>query len=548
MNLAHVRIAMGQPGDALAHADEAIALLSSSSAGVELVSARLARATALAYEGDINGARVESALAIDLAEPGQVAELALEIGHFEALLGESWRAKALMESVAQRLDPTTDNGEQVLYAGILIKSTEFELASARTDLDKLQFGQPRSSSAFEARRFLAVGLIQALDRDPDAKRSINAGTRLASSQHAHLWQTYGLTLAALADASADPSAAVISAARERPVVLSMLAEVVAARLKDLDPVAGQEVLREAGHKPWRWRSAVRRLLTSPVLEDRRAGASVLRIVGELEDVKRLRDVGRQLRDRNSPKLGFELARRLADHVFVEDLGRVRIMAGSRTIEGGDVRRKVLALLCLLLSKARFASTREEVVDSLWPDLSPNAALNSLNQTVYFLRRVFEPAYEEDTSPGYLGQDGETIWLDSELIDGRSRRCLELIRANPGQPSPEAALALAQEYRGRFALDFAYEEWTTAYRDGLHAGYLRVLELAIRTDLDTGHFGRGTFLAERAMEVDPEAEEIQAALVRLYRLSGAHAAAAEQYAHYAQTMRELGLEPAAYLDV
>jgi DNA-binding SARP family transcriptional activator len=206
------------------------------------------------------------------------------------------------------------------------------------------------------------------------------------------------------------------------------------------------------------------------------------------------------------------------------------------------------LLCLLISKPHFASTREEVVDSLWPDLDPQAALNSLNQTVYFLRRVFEPGYEEETSPGYVGQDGETIWLDAELIDGRSRRCLELIRSTTGPPSPDVALALANEYRGKFALDFAYEEWSAPYRDALHAGYLRVMEHAIRIDLDTGHFGRGTYLAERAMEIDPEAEEIQAALVRLYRLSGAHAAAAEQYAHYAQSMRDLGVEPAAYHEV
>jgi DNA-binding SARP family transcriptional activator len=222
--------------------------------------------------------------------------------------------------------------------------------------------------------------------------------------------------------------------------------------------------------------------------------------------------------------------------------------GSRIVEGSEVRRKVLALLCLLVSKARFSSTREEVVDSLWPELDPAAALNSLNQTVYFLRRVFEQDYEEDTSPGYVGQDGETIWLDPELVEGRSRRCLEIIRSTPGPPSPEAALALAHEYRGKFALDFAYEEWSGAYRDSLHAGYLRVMEHAIRIDLDTGHFGRGTYLAERAMEVDPEAEEIQAALVRLYRLSGAHAAAAEQYGHYAHAMRELGVEPALLIDL
>jgi hypothetical protein len=76
----------------------------------------------------------------------------------------------------------------------------------------------------------------------------------------------------------------------------------------------------------------------------------------------------------------------------------------------------------------------------------------------------------------------------------------------------------------------------------------VMEHSIRSDIDTGQFARGTFLAERALEVDPEAEEIQAALVRLYRLSGAFAAAAEQYQHYSSAMRSIGIEPPALADV
>jgi DNA-binding SARP family transcriptional activator len=208
----------------------------------------------------------------------------------------------------------------------------------------------------------------------------------------------------------------------------------------------------------------------------------------------------------------------------------------------------MALLCLLLTKARFASTREEVAEALWPDQDPSSALNSLNQTVYFLRRVFEPNYRDETSPVYVGQDGETIWLDQDLVDSRSRRCAEIVRAMPGDPTPQGSLELAREYRGRFALDFAYEDWTSGFREALHAAYLRVMERAIQIDLDTGHVNRGTFLAERAAEVDPEADEIQAALVRLYRLSGAHSAAAEQYGRYFQTMNDLGVEPRPFAEM
>jgi len=50
------------------------------------------------------------------------------------------------------------------------------------------------------------------------------------------------------------------------------------------------------------------------------------------------------------------------------------------------------------------------------------------------------------------------------------------------------------------------------------------------------------------QAEPDAEEIQVALVRLYRLSGAHAAAAEQYGHYAQSLRDLGIDPPALSEV
>ena len=64
------------------------------------------------------------------------------------------------------------------------------------------------------------------------------------------------------------------------------------------------------------------------------------------------------------------------------------------------------MLCFLLTRPRFSSTRDEVLDALWPDLEPGVALNSLNQTVYFLRRVFEPTYREEATPGYLRQESD----------------------------------------------------------------------------------------------------------------------------------------------
>jgi DNA-binding SARP family transcriptional activator len=243
-----------------------------------------------------------------------------------------------------------------------------------------------------------------------------------------------------------------------------------------------------------------------------------------------------------PSLGKGLARRLAEHVFVEDLGRVVIRVGSTEVAGSSIRRKVLALLCLLISRPAFSATRDDVLDALWPDMDPGAAINSLNQTVYFLRRVFEPDYNEDLSPGYVHHESEILWLNSELIACQSQRCAELVASAQEDPSSSAAVSLSELYSGKFALDFMYEEWGSEYRDGLHLAYLQIVEATVSADIAMGRYLRGITLARRALLVEPKLESLERSLLRLFRLTGAHAAAAEQYQHYAAMLRdEAGIE-------
>ena len=264
-------------------------------------------------------------------------------------------------------------------------------------------------------------------------------------------------------------------------------------------------------------------------------------LGSPEDVSRLRRFSK--RRSADPDLGRGLARRVAETVFVEDQGRVVITIGSRRIEGTSIRRKVLTMLCFLLTRPRFSSTRDEVLDALWPDSEPGVALNSLNQTIYFLRRVFEPSYREDMSPGYLRHESDVVWLDRTLVSSRSQLCSDYIRTLGPRPSPEEVAQLTSMYRAQFALDFTYEEWAVAHRDMLHASFLQIVESAVASDMATGHWDRGIVNARRGLAVDADAEQIEASLVRLLRLSGAHAAAAEQYAHYSAVLKEgLGIEP------
>jgi DNA-binding SARP family transcriptional activator len=415
-------------------------------------------------------------------------------------------------------------------------------------LDALNAGVHHTGVAFEARRRVVGALSLASGAHPSAKAEARGAAEFARAQGAFLWARLGDIVASCADPSADPSPTVVNLATADPAVISMAAERLIPRLADCSEAALGAIGNEVALRPERWRDCLRDGVRLEDQTSRHIAAEMLLMIGEQQDVRLLRDQGNVRHDRFLAAKARDLARRLAQRVVVEDLGRVRILIGPQSIEGSDIRRKVLSLLCFLLTKARHAASREEAIDALWPEQEPDAAMNSLNQTVYFLRRVFEPAYREEVSPGYVHQDGESLWLDPELITSRSNTCRDLVRRAATGPLQDVAAALAREYHGPFALDFPYEEWATSFRDSLHAPFLRVMEHAIRADIDAGDFGRGIELAERVHEVDSESEEIQIALVRLYRLSGALAAAADQYERYAAGVRELGLEPASLAEL
>jgi DNA-binding SARP family transcriptional activator len=323
-----------------------------------------------------------------------------------------------------------------------------------------------------------------------------------------------------------------------------VAEVLIERLHRLDELSIELIEAEAEGRPDRWRDSVRRAALDENGPNRVQAARILDRIGGPSDIPLLRAVARSSKkSRTDSTLGRGLARRLAERVNVEDQGRVEIHVGHAVIPGTDLRRKVLALLCYLLTRSRFSATRDEIIDAIWPEMAPDVAVNSLNQTVYFLRRVFEQGYKEDVSAGYVHHDSDVLWLDPVLIHSRSQACRELLDSMGSDPSPNDVDALSELYVGRFALDFSYEDWAVPYRDALHVAYLQVIEAAVNRDIETGHHDRAIRLARRALSIDPDLESLELSLLRLYRMTGAHSAAAEQYAHYAAYLRdELGVEP------
>ena len=69
-----------------------------------------------------------------------------------------------------------------------------------------------------------------------------------------------------------------------------------------------------------------------------------------------------------------------------------------------------------------------------------------------------------------------------------------------------------------------------------------------SDADAGGVDRAIRLAQRALEVDPELDDVERTVIKLYTVAGAHAAAADQYEHYEAAQRDLGLDPPPFEDL
>jgi ATP/maltotriose-dependent transcriptional regulator MalT/DNA-binding SARP family transcriptional activator len=542
VNLSLCATAQGNAKEAVDAGEASLRLLSTSGNSGDVAAARINTAKGLAH----HGRRAEWLLHETeiLFHQGWMEPVILsEVAELEAMYGDPAVAARVMKALPpERRDEVLNSFRRLVCARVCL--LQGDLPGAQ---DLIAGIGPVSLAPGFTRAVASLRLqvaAMAGKRDSELLEACDLEAKLADGQQAWFWSKSIRLTKALASSSSELNAFIAALAPADAAYLSIQAELVLRRLAELESGTLEIVRCEAVARPERWRYAVRVLLVTDrrnPLETKRA-AQILELVGDEDDVLLLRAIGKT-KHLKMPEAGKTLVRRLAPKAYVDDLGRVSIRVGGRVVSGADIRRKVLSLLAYLLTRPQYTATREQVIDALWPEMEPEQGANSLNQTSYFLRQVFEPKTIDDLSAGYLNCRGDLIWLDKDLVSSRSSQCLQLITATRRDDSPELVTRLAEAYTGQFAADFMYDDWACAFRETLHAKYLDRIERSLHLDAQNGAFDRAISTAQLALSADPDADQIELCLLRLYRRTGAHAAAAEQYAHYATVMREqLGVEP------
>jgi len=412
------------------------------------------------------------------------------------------------------------------------------LLELRADDVPNDFGHLLTQQSLLAMSYLLNG------NNEDAAEIAEAGLdearqRLARRAEARL----GITLALARKDAEAATLAVMNGASTGHLAIAELADALGDHLHLFAPMP-KEIEQSIAMWPERWLPVLRRKLDDGNTSNARVAARLLDRFGQLQDVGKLRAFAKTYR-RNVQlaPLGVELAQRVSPALAVNDLGRVGISIGDRAVDLAAMRRKPASLLMYLVTRPSFTANREQVFDELWTDTDPASASNSLNQSLYFLRRELDPWYEDSLSVDYVALQGELLWLNPRLVSAESATFQAATQeALKARSSTSSLVDLIYTYRGPFAPEFEYEEWAMAWRSRIHATFLELVTRGIDRAVSEGDLAAARDAAVHCLDVDPANEDVERRLVWLYWHLGARSAAGTQYEHLANRERADGFHP------
>lgn len=228
------------------------------------------------------------------------------------------------------------------------------------------------------------------------------------------------------------------------------------------------------------------------------------------------------------------------------LGRFAVERDGVAIEEGEFgRRKARSLLAVLLCMRR-AVHREELVDLLWPALTPERGLAALHSTVHVLRRTLDAGSPADRASvvhsdgiGYRVVLGPRVSWDVDLFMTAADRA----RGVAPDERIDALLNAEALYTGSLLPEWSFAPWTRALRAEVEETHRGVVEAVAREFGRVGRYGEAIGRYRLLLALEPEREGWHRGLMEQYAAAGERALALRQYQACRATLLDgLGVEP------
>jgi len=215
-------------------------------------------------------------------------------------------------------------------------------------------------------------------------------------------------------------------------------------------------------------------------------------------------------------------------VRIYTLGRFSVTHdGNSMAVTAKSSKKPLELLKVLIAQGGRQVSQDTLIEILWPDAEGDAAAQSLYTTTHRLRKMLsEPGLVMED--GRLSLDARYIWVDT-MAFLRIAGTLQdlLVKASPKHQGEIDCLSeqFYQLYQGDFLgvgeRHFAY----VPMQEKCHLRFLKLTENLGHYWQQLGETEKSIACFERALEVDPVAEDCYQSLMNTYHQSGRNSEAA-----------------------
>lgn len=146
------------------------------------------------------------------------------------------------------------------------------------------------------------------------------------------------------------------------------------------------------------------------------------------------------------------------------------------------RKKARQLFLYLLTNRHTTLEREQIIDALWPDLSPEQAQRDFKSAYSVLLNVLEPQRSRNEPSAYIIRDGSRyswcatadVLLDVAEFEALIKEGDAIYRQETARAAPLYRQAM-QLYQGEYLHEFPYEEWCSEERERLAALFLQRME-------------------------------------------------------------------------
>jgi len=233
-------------------------------------------------------------------------------------------------------------------------------------------------------------------------------------------------------------------------------------------------------------------------------------------------------------------------VRIYTLGRFSVTRyGEALSVAAKSSKKPLELLKALIAQGGRQVSQEALVEILWPDSEGDAAIQSLYTTTHRLRKLLSESGVV-MQDGRLSLDARYIWVDNLAFLRISGKLQDLV-ALKNPDDQDQVQRLSEQFFHLYQGDFlGSDEKLFAYapmQEKLHLRFLKLTDALGYYWQLLGQSEKSIHCYERALEIDPVAEEFYQSLMQSYRNVGRDSDAALLFKRCRKNLSNiLGISP------